>query len=300
MIAIECVMELCLKHLTHMYGNLCALDDVGLTLTPGIYGLLGPNGSGKSTMMNIITGNLKQTSGQVLWNGQDTAEDSRSLYHDLGYMPQIQTYYPNFSAMEFMCYMASLKDMDSTAARKEIRSILMRLELYEIRHRKIKTFSGGMRQRLLLGQALLNHPKLLILDEPTAGMDPKQRIAISRMIGELSRDSIVLISTHVVSDIEFIAKEVILLQQGRILKKDSVAKLCHGLEGRVFDISLQDDNLDAFHRDKQKIVTGYVCDSNGIRARIIRNAPPDCLYQEASPTLEEVYMYYISEADHVF
>lgn len=293
-------MELCLSHLTHMYGNICALDDVCLTLTPGIYGLLGPNGSGKSTMMNIITGNLKQTSGQVLWNGHDTLRDRRSLYRDLGYMPQIQTYYPIFSAMEFLCYMASLKGMDPAVSRKEIRAILMRLELYGVRHRKIKTFSGGMRQRLLLGQALLNHPGLLILDEPTAGMDPKQRIAISGMIGELSRDSIVLISTHVVSDIEFIAKEVILLQQGRILKKGSVEKLCQELEGKVFDVSLQDENLEAFDSDHQKIVTGYVCDCNGIRARIIRNAPPDCFCQEASPTLEEVYMYYFSEADHVF
>ena len=293
-------MELCLSHLTHMYGSLCALNDVCLTLTPGIYGLLGPNGSGKSTMMNIITGNLKQTSGQVLWNGEDTAKDGDTLFHDLGYMPQIQTYYPNFSAKEIMCYMASLKGMDPVVSRKEIRSLLMRLELYQVRHRKIRTFSGGMRQRLLLGQALLNHPKLLILDEPTAGMDPKQRIAISGMIGELSRDSIVLISTHVVSDIEFIAKEVILLQRGKVLKMDSVSKLCKDLEGKVFDVSLQDDNLSAFDHDTEKIVTGYVRDSNGIRARIIRDTPPDCPYQNASPTLEEVYMYYFSEADHVF
>ncbi len=169
-------MELCLSHLTHMYGSLCALNDVCLTLTPDIYGLLGPNGSGKSTMMNIITGNLKQTSGQVLWNGEDTAKDGDTLFHDLGYMPQIQTYYPNFTAKEFMCYMANLKGMDPAVSRKEIRSLLMRLELYQVRHRKIRTFSGGMRQRLVLGQALLNHPKLLILDEPTAGMDPKQRL----------------------------------------------------------------------------------------------------------------------------
>ena len=184
-------MELTIQNITHRYGNLCALNNVSIVLTPGIYGFLGPNGSGKSTLMNIITGNLHQTSGEILWDGINVRENSHSFYHALGYMPQIQTFYPNFTAQEFMYYIASLKDMHMKEADTEIHQLLSKLELYTVRDHKIKTFSGGMRQRLLLGQALLNHPKLLILDEPTAGLDPKQRIAIARIIGELSKDSIV-------------------------------------------------------------------------------------------------------------
>lgn len=245
-------MELTIQNITHRYGNLCALNNVSIVLTPGIYGFLGPNGSGKSTLMNIITGNLHQTSGEILWDGINVSENSHSFYHALGYMPQIQTFYPNFTAQEFMYYIASLKDMHMKEADTEIHQLLSKLELYTVRDHKIKTFSGGMRQRLLLGQALLNHPKLLILDEPTAGMDPKQRIAIARIIGELSKDSIVLISTHIVSDIEYIAKEVILLKKGQILTHDSVASLCSELQGMVFDVHMNEEQLTLFENDHKK------------------------------------------------
>lgn len=293
-------MELTIKNITHRYGNLCALNNVSIALTPGIYGLLGPNGSGKSTLMNIITRNLHQTSGKILWDGINVRENSHSFYHALGYMPQIQTFYPNFTAQEFMYYIASLKDMHMKDADTEIHQLLSKLELYTVRDQKIKTFSGGMRQRLLLGQALLNHPKLLILDEPTAGMDPKQRIAIARIIGELSKDSIVLISTHIVSDIEYIAKEVILLKKGQILTHDSVASLCSELQGMVFDVHMNEEQLALFENDHNKIITGYIRDMNGMRARIIRDTPPAYICEEAIPTLEEVYMHYFEEAQHVF
>ena len=293
-------MELTIQNITHRYGNLCALNNVSIVLTPGIYGFLGPNGSGKSTLMNIITGNLHQTSGEILWDGINVRENSHSFYHALGYMPQIQTFYPNFTAQEFMYYIASLKDMHMKEADTEIHQLLSKLELYTVRDHKIKTFSGGMRQRLLLGQALLNHPNLLILDEPTAGMDPKQRIAIARIIGELSKDSIVLISTHIVSDIEYIAKEVILLKKGQILTHDSVASLCSELQGMVFDVHMNDEQLTLFENDRNKIITGYIRDMNGMRARIIRDTPPAYTCEKAIPTLEEVYMHYFEEAQHVF
>lgn len=293
-------MELKLEHITHMYGNLCALNDVSFSLTPGVYGLLGPNGSGKSTMMNIMTGNLEQTSGTVIWNGKTADSNNHSFYHTLGYMPQIQTFYPDFSAMEFMYYIASLKNMNRKEAETDIHSILVKLELYDVRNRKIRSFSGGMRQRLLLGQALLNHPSVLILDEPTAGMDPKQRITISKMIGELSRDRIILISTHVVSDIEFIAKEIILLKKGKIIQKDSVSNLCQSIYGKVFDVHLCEEAMEEFERDHKKLITGYVRDMNGIKARIIRDTEPSYSCTKAVPNLEDVYMYSFGESDHVF
>lgn len=293
-------MELKTENLTHFYGNICALDDICLKLTPGIYGLLGPNGSGKSTLMNLITGNLRQTSGKILWNDTEVSQSNHTFYRTLGYMPQIQAFYPDFTACEFMHYMASLKKMDPKIINQNIDSLLNRLELYEVRNRKIRTFSGGMKQRLLLGQALLNNPSLLILDEPTAGLDPKQRIAISRMIGALSKESIVLLSTHVVSDIEFICKEVILLKKGRVLRQGIVPDLCQQIQGKVYDVRIDENHLKEFEDDREKLTTGYVRDMNGMRARIIRETPPSYSCSEAVPSLEEVYLYYFGESEHVF
>lgn len=293
-------MKLQLNNLSKSYGDIKALKKINLTLTPGIYGLLGPNGSGKSTMMNLITGNLKPSSGDILWNNQKITEQSSSFYHHLGYMPQIQTFYPDFTALEFMYYIASLKGMNRSQTVTETDDILTRLELYEVRNKKVRTFSGGMRQRLLLGQALLNSPKLLILDEPTAGMDPKQRVAISRLIGERASDSIVLISTHVVSDIEFIAKEVILLRKGKILQKGNVSQLCASIQGKVFDVNVSSGNTDCFDSDDEKIITGYIRNMNGIHARIIRETPPAYPAEETVPSLEDVYMYCFGESEHAF
>ncbi|MGM9941083.1 MAG: ATP-binding cassette domain-containing protein [Bulleidia sp.] len=293
-------MKLELVNLTGMYGNICALDHISLTLYQGVYGLSGPNGSGKSTLMNLMTGNLKPAEGKIIWNGEEVTSDSHSFYHDLGYMPQIQSFYPDFSAEEFLYYIASLKNMERKDADQQITELLEKVELSDVRSRRIRTFSGGMKQRLLLAQALLNDPSVLILDEPTAGMDPKQRNAVSRMIGSLSRDRIVLISTHVVSDIEFIAKEIILLKKGKIIETGSVRSLCERIQGKVFDIRLNDEMSSVFETDEMKTVTGYVRDMDGIRARIIRDMPPSYAYQEAVPSLEDVYMYSFGDIEHVF
>ena len=293
-------MELKLVNLTKKYGDISVLNHVNLIMTPGVYGLCGPNGSGKSTLMNLITGNQQACEGKILFCGKEVTADSHSFYHSLGYMPQIQSFYPDFSAEEFMFYMASLKHMNRKNAEMQIIELLKQVELYDVRSHRIGTYSGGMKQRLLLAQALLNNPSVLILDEPTAGMDPKQRNVVSQMIGSLSKDRIVLISTHVVSDIEFIAKEIIFLKKGNVILSGSLNSLCRKITGKVFDIHLSEDMIDLFEEDTHKTVTGYVRDMNGIRARIIREIPPSYPYKEAVPSLEDVYMYSFGESVHAF
>lgn len=219
-----------LRDITKTYRGKPALRGVTLTLEEGIYGLLGPNGAGKSTLMGIITGNLRPTGGQVLWNGTDTAAlgaDYRAL---LGYAPQRQGMYDAFTGRRFLSYMATLKAIPRREQPGEIERVLGCVNMAEHADRRVETYSGGMRQRLLIAQAILGDPKLLVLDEPTAGLDPKERARVRKRISELSEGRIVLVSTHVVSDIETVAGDIILLKSGSVLDRGPVAELCarHG------------------------------------------------------------------------
>lgn len=215
-----------LQNITKRYGNRRALDHISLTLENGIYGLLGPNGAGKSTLMNIITGNLNPSSGKVLWNGKnirDMGADYRSL---LGYAPQQQGLYDTFTGIRFLSYMAALKGISKKEQKGEIQRVLDYVNLTEKACRPIGSYSGGMKQRILVAQAILGDPHLIILDEPTAGLDPKERVRIRENIRNISGDKVILVSTHVVSDIESIAKEIILLREGKIVDQDTVSRLC--------------------------------------------------------------------------
>ena len=220
-----------LRHIRKDYGNKRALNDVSLTLTEGIYGLLGPNGAGKSTLMNLITGNLRPTAGEVLWNGRDIrtlGADYRSL---LGYAPQQQGLYDTFTGKRFLCYMATLKGISRAEMPEEINRVLSYVNLTKDAGRPIGTYSGGMKQRILIAQAILGDPKLVVLDEPTAGLDPKERVRIREKIRELAEDRIILVSTHVVSDIQSIAKEIILLKTGDLIDCDTLPALCQRYGG---------------------------------------------------------------------
>lgn len=224
-------MELELKHITKEYGDKKALCGVSLTLTEGIYGLLGPNGAGKSTMMNLITGNLKATSGQILWNGREIFSLGAAYRSLLGYAPQQQGLYDTFTGRRFLCYMATLKNIPKKEMKDEIERVLSYVNLTEAANRPIGAYSGGMKQRMLIAQAILGSPKLVILDEPTAGLDPKERVRIREKIKELSGNKIILVSTHVVSDIQSIAKEIILLKGGQVIDQDAVEVLCRKYGG---------------------------------------------------------------------
>ena len=210
-------MEITISHLTKRFGDKTALDDVSLVLDPGVHALLGPNGAGKSTLINILTDSIVRDKGQVLYNDYEITELGAKYRELLGYMPQQQRLYDNYTAEEFLKYMAAIKGIAPAKAGKQIAELLQVVNLWEVRRKKIGGFSGGMKQRVLLAQALLGEPRLLILDEPTAGLDPSERINIRNYIAAVSQKMIVLFATHVVSDIECIAKDVILIRDGKII-----------------------------------------------------------------------------------
>lgn len=210
-------MELMLSGVTKNYGHFTALQDFTYVFKEGVYGLLGPNGAGKSTLMNLITGNLSPDRGEILLNGKSIKDLGISYLKHIGFVPQHQNLYPTFTGKRFLYYMAALKGMDKKRADLEIPEILNMLNLTKQQDKKIREYSGGMKQRLLIGQALLDHPSILIFDEPTAGLDPKERIGIRNIISGFSEDRIVIFATHVVSDVEKAATEVLFLKDGLLL-----------------------------------------------------------------------------------
>ena len=243
-----------LQNITKHYGTKQALDHIFLTLENGIYALLGPNGAGKSTLMNIITGNLKPTSGMVLWNGKNTHDMGAAYRSLLGYAPQQQGLYDTFTGIRFLSYMATLKGISKKEQKGEIQRVLDYVNLAEKAYRPIGTYSGGMKQRILVAQAILGDPHLVVLDEPTAGLDPKERVRIRENIRNISGDKIILVSTHVVvSDIESIANEIILLREGKIVDHDTVPSLCkkHGdvknLEQVYLQVFGEEEESDSSH-----------------------------------------------------
>lgn len=217
---------LTLRCITKKYKDKTALNDVSLELDRGIYGLLGPNGAGKSTLMNIVTGNIRPTEGKVLWDGADIRELGGRFRSLIGYAPQQQGLYDSFSGRRFLSYMAALKGIPKKEVSGEIERVLSYVNLQEAADRTISSYSGGMKQRILIAQAILGDPKLIVLDEPTAGLDPKERVRIREQIKALAGDKIILVSTHVVSDITPIAKEILLIRSGNVIDRDTVESLC--------------------------------------------------------------------------
>ncbi len=222
-------LKLELEHLTKRYGENTALDDVTITLTPGTYGLLGANGAGKSTLMNLITDNVKRDGGKICFNGEDILSLGDKFRSQLGYMPQQQGVYEQMTAESFISYIGRLKGLKGKALRAQVDHVLELVNLSDVRHKKVGGFSGGMKQRVLLAQALLGSPKVLLLDEPTAGLDPRERVRIRNFIKELAQDRIVLLATHIVTDIESIADQVLLLKKGKLLRVDTPQNLIGAL-----------------------------------------------------------------------
>ena len=281
-------MELRLEHITKSYGDNKALDDFSAVFTEGIYGILGPNGAGKSTLMNIICTLLKCDDGTVIFNGKDTHKSGKEYLNQLGYMPQVQTLYPEFTVREFLYYIGALKNMKPEHVRKRAALLLKKVNLYEQRHDKINTLSGGMKQRLMLVQALMADPQVLILDEPTAGLDPRQRIAVRNLILELSLHKIILISTHVVSDIEFIASECLLMRKGRIIQRGTQEELCAQLNDKVFNVEIKENEIDEIR--KCGLISGMSKRGDSIYVRLISDQEIPYPKNEAEPDLEDVYL----------
>lgn len=288
-------MELVFSHLDKNYGKVHALKDVSFTLTEGVHGLLGPNGAGKSTLMNILSGNLAQTSGVITYEGKDIRQMGADFRRLLGYMPQQQTLYPGMTAAQFLGYMGTLRGMEKKKLRTAVDYVLSRVGLTEKAGDKIKTFSGGMKQRLLLAQAILCDPKILILDEPTAGLDPKQRIAVRNLVAELAEDKIVILSTHVVGDVGCISKEILLLKEGRLLCQTPPATLTAQMEGQVWEVIIKPEDLSRWQSLYR--ISSISTHPKGLCLRLLSERfVPDG--RAVSPTLEDVYLRCFEEGEH--
>ena len=289
-------MKLNINGVTKSYGTNLALDHFTLELEPGIYALLGPNGSGKSTLMNIITDNLKADSGTISYTGDDgITEDVLKMgvrfREKLGFMPQYPGLYPNFTVERFMWYMAALKGMDKTSAKSQIPEILSAVELDDVPRRKIGALSGGMKQRLTLAQAVLGAPEILILDEPTAGLDPKQRIAIRNYISKIAFNKIVVIATHVVSDIEFIARSVVMLKKGVIVDNAAPHELSRRIDGKVWNIPCSESEVQSI-QERLRVINIARDDVSGKAiVRVLSDESPRDDALKVSPTLEDYYLY---------
>ena len=285
-------MELSFDNIVKCYDTVQALKGVSFTLRPGVNAILGPNGSGKSTMMNILSGNLAQTSGCITYNGRDIREMGKDFRKVLGYMPQQQALYPSFTAVQFLGYMAALRGMEQTEAKEAVSRVLAQVALEDVASRKIKTFSGGMTQSLLIPQAILADPDVLVLDEPTAGLDPKQRIEIRNLIASLAKKKIVIVSTHVVSDIAGIAKEILLLQQGELISPLPPRELIRQIDGTVWEVIVNKEELS--HWQSQYRISNIAYEENGFCLRLLSDAEISGGYR-VKPNLEDVYLSYFEE-----
>lgn len=284
-------MNLEIKNLTKKFDSFTALNKFNYTFSPGIYGLLGPNGAGKSTLMNIITDNLRKSSGEIYLDGIKTNDMGKQFRKILGYMPQQQSLYPGFTLERYLYYMAALKGIRKKDAEKEIAKVLSLVNLTEHASKRLNGFSGGMKQRALIAQAILGDPKIVILDEPTAGLDPKERIRIRNLISEIAFEKIIIIATHVVSDIEYIAKEVLLLKNGEIIASGKPYKLCNEISGKVFIITTTENKLSEISA-KFKIAA-VSKDENNVYVRALTSSLPDGYdFRSCKPNLEDLYLYF--------
>ena len=285
-------MKLTITDLGKQYRtDLWGLKNFSLDIKPGILGLLGPNGAGKSTFMRMLATITKPTEGTILWNDADIVKSPDTLRLVLGYLPQDFGVYPNLNAVEFLEYMAAIKGLDSATARKRIDELLLLVNLKDAAKRPLGGYSGGMKQRVGIAQALLNDPQLLIVDEPTVGLDPEERVRFRNLLSDLSGERIVILSTHIVSDVEATATRIALVNKGKLLCESAPEELLKELEGKVWEWTVSSDDLTVL---KQKhIVSGTIRRSDGVQVRVVSATRPDPQAASANPNLEDAYLYFV-------
>ena len=284
--------ELQLDHLTKCYKDFAAVKDVTLTLGGGVYGLLGANGAGKTTLMRMLCGILEPTKGTVRCGGADIARLGEEYRAMLGYLPQDFGCYPDFTGAEFLRYIAALKGLTRAETNRRTAELLDQVGLGDAGRKKLRAYSGGMRQRLGIAQAMLNDPQILILDEPTAGLDPRERVRFRNLIADYAKGRTVLLSTHIVSDVEAIADEILLMKQGRIEEQGTVPQLAENARGKVW--TLHTDAATAARLEAVYTVANLRHEGEGVELRLITADPPAGA-QPAAPTLEDVYLWYFAE-----
>lgn len=286
-------MKLQLQNLSKRYGEKYAVNDVSICLTPGVYGLLGSNGAGKTTLMKMICGVLEPTSGRISLNGERIEALGEKYYEHLGYMPQDFGFYPDFTAREFMLYIAAVKGLDKNKAKKRTDELLHMVNLSDVAEKKIRSFSGGMKQRLGIAQAELNAPSILILDEPTAGLDPKERVRFRNLISDLSKEKIVILSTHIVSDVSYIADTILMMKDGRFILQKPMATVTDGIQGKVWELFTDERTVEEYSR--RFAVVNLHHENNSVHLRIISNTAPSADAKTVPPSLEDLFLYHFGE-----
>ncbi len=286
-------MKLVIAGVGKLYrGGVWGLRDVSLELGSGVLGLVGPNGAGKSTLMRILSTVTRPTTGKVTWDGADIARSPDNLRAVLGYLPQEFGLYPNLNVVEFLEYMAAIKGVDGRAAHRRIEELLQVLGLVEVRRRPLGSFSAGMRQRVGIAQALLNDPQLLILDEPTSGLDPEERVRFRHLLADMAGERIIILSTHIVADVEAVATEMAILHRGRLVHHSSPEELLRTVEGKVWEWVIPSEEL--LEARKRYIISGAVHRSDGVHIRAVSDARYDYDARPLPPTLEDAYLYWIA------
>ena len=287
-------MKLSISHLSKQYRrDFWGLRDFDLELGAGVIGLLGPNGAGKSTLMRMLATITRPTEGAIRWNDTDVVQSPDTLRAVLGYLPQDFGVYPNLTGLEFLEYMAAIKGMDSKSARRRIEELLVVVNLVHAAKRPLGGYSGGMKQRVGIAQALLNDPQLLIVDEPTVGLDPEERVRFRNLLSDLSGERIILLSTHIVSDVEATATVIVVINKGRKIQHAAPEKLLQLLDGKVWQWIIPSTDLPSLK--EKHIISGTIRRPDGIQVRVVSESAPAAAAQPAGPGLEDVYLYLVSQ-----
>ena len=286
-------MNLSIEKVGKLYRNrIWALNEFSLEIGPGVLGLLGPNGAGKSTLMRVLATITRPTRGRVIWEGIDTAKSPNAVRTVLGYLPQDFGVYPNLNAVEFLEYLAAVRGLDGRTARQRIPALLELVNLTEVSKHPLGSYSGGMKQRVGIAQALLNDPRLLIVDEPTAGLDPEERVRFRNLLAELSGQRIVILSTHIVSDVEAVATHMAIIAKGQLLIHASPEVLLQTVVGRVWDLVV--NNTDLAAAQSNRLVSACIRRPDGVHLRIVSDTCPGLGAQSMLPTLEDAYLYQLA------
>lgn len=288
-------MQLTIRNLTKQYGSKLALNKLNITLNNGIYALLGPNGAGKTTLINMLVGILQPTSGEILCDGKSILSCERDYLSQIGYLPQNPSFYKQFSAEDFLSYMCLLKDIPKKQIAAKVNELLESVNLSDVRKKKLGTFSGGMRQRIGIAQALINDPSLLILDEPTAGLDPKERMRFRNILSKLSRDRIIILATHIVSDVEYLADWVILLREGNLVSMKKPAELLQEIKTDVWGFSVTEEELETYINTFG--VSSVTYKEGMYHLHLLSKEKPAEHAENVPPTLNDVYLECFGEDD---